>query len=120
MPIINYMYGKIIKNCIKDAFGKEFELKPVSNYLDFFNCLDGFLLENNLKCWEPDLEKNVVHLLIQSLKNSDVLDFLKSENTSLNDEVIESDSSDTLSDNREINSLYSRLCQLDPILALDI
>jgi len=45
MSIINYMYGKIIKNCIKDAFGKEFELKPISNCLDFFNCLDGFLLE---------------------------------------------------------------------------
>jgi len=45
MSIINYKYGKIIKNCIKNAFGKEIELKVIDNYLDFFNYLDGFLLE---------------------------------------------------------------------------
>ena len=45
MSIINYKYGKIIKNCIKDAFSKEIELKQINNYLDFFNYLDGFLLE---------------------------------------------------------------------------
>ena len=39
------MYGKIIKNCIKNAFSKEIELKSINNYLDLFNCLDGFLLE---------------------------------------------------------------------------
>lgn len=45
MPIINYMYGKIIKNCIKDVFSKENELKPICNYLDFINYLDEFLLK---------------------------------------------------------------------------
>ncbi len=45
MSIINYKYGKIIKNCIKNAFGKEIKLKLIDNYLDFFNYLDGFLLK---------------------------------------------------------------------------
>ena len=45
MPIINYQYGKIIKNCIKNAFSKNIELTNMKNYLDFFNYLDGFLLE---------------------------------------------------------------------------
>lgn len=45
MPIINYKYGKIIKNCIKNAFNKNIELTNINNYLDFLNYLDGFLLE---------------------------------------------------------------------------
>lgn len=44
MPIINYKYGNIIKNCIKNVFNKEIELKQINNYLDFINYLDGFLL----------------------------------------------------------------------------
>ena len=45
MSIINYKYGKIIKNCIKNAFNKDIELSNINNHLDFFNYLDGFLLE---------------------------------------------------------------------------
>jgi hypothetical protein len=45
MSIINYKYGKIINNCIKNVFSEEFELKTVNNYLDFINYLDGLLLE---------------------------------------------------------------------------
>jgi hypothetical protein len=45
MPIINYQYGKIIKNCIKNAFSKDIELPNINNYLEFFNYLDGVLLE---------------------------------------------------------------------------
>ena len=70
--------------------------------------IDGFLLKNNLKYWESDLEKNVVYLLIQCLEHSTVIEFLKTDN-SVEDEFKE------LS-----NSLYSRLCQLDPILALGV
>ena len=44
MSIINYKYGKIIKNCIKNAFSKNVELTDMNNYLDFINYLDGFLL----------------------------------------------------------------------------
>jgi len=45
MSIINQMYSKIIKKSIKNAFSKEIELKQINNYLDFINCLDGFLLD---------------------------------------------------------------------------
>ncbi len=44
MSIINYKYGKIIKNCINNAFSKSIELTDMNNYLDFINYLDGFLL----------------------------------------------------------------------------
>jgi len=44
MPIINYKYGNIIKNCLKNVFSQEIELKPINNYLDFINYLDDFLL----------------------------------------------------------------------------
>lgn len=45
MSIINYKYGKIIKNCIKNSFNQNIELSEMNNYLDFVNYLDGFLLE---------------------------------------------------------------------------
>lgn len=44
MSIINYKYGKITKNSIKNVFSKEIELTLLNNYLDFINYLDGFLL----------------------------------------------------------------------------
>jgi len=45
MSIINYQYGKIIKNCIKKSFNQNIEFSKMNNYLDFLNYLDGFLLE---------------------------------------------------------------------------
>lgn len=44
MSIINYQYGKIIKNCIEVSFSKEIKLCKINNYLDFINYLDGFLI----------------------------------------------------------------------------
>lgn len=82
--------------------------------------IDGFLVENNLKYWEPELEKNVVYLLIQSFKNSNVSEFLEAEKSTFSNVILESDVPDKVSENREFNLLYSRLCQLDPILALDV
>jgi len=82
--------------------------------------IDGFLVENNLKYWEPELEKNVVYLLIQSLKNFNVSELLEAEKTTSSDVELESNFSDKVSENIEYNLLYSRLCQLDPILALDV
>ncbi|MCW8931021.1 MAG: type VI secretion system protein TssA [Gammaproteobacteria bacterium] len=82
--------------------------------------IDGILLKNNLKCWEPDLEKNVVFLLIQSLKNTNVINFLKTETSTFSDDSQNLDEKSTTYDYREYNQLYSRLCQLDPILALEV
>ncbi len=82
--------------------------------------IDGFLLDKSLKYWEPDLEKNVIYLLIQSLKNSSVMELFKPECTSVSEDSSETDELDVTFGKREINCLYSRLCQLDPILALDI
>ena len=44
MNIINQMYGNIIKKCIENSFKREIQLGSVDNYLDFFKCLDDFLL----------------------------------------------------------------------------
>jgi len=38
------MYGNIIKKCIENSFKREIQLGSVDNYLDFFKCLDDFLL----------------------------------------------------------------------------
>lgn len=43
MSIINYMYGKIIKKYIKDAFISKIGLKSINTHINFFNCLDFFL-----------------------------------------------------------------------------
>ena len=70
--------------------------------------IDGFLQKYNLKYWEPDLEKNVVYLLILCLKNG-------SKNL-----IDETNKIGKNKEHKEINKLYPRLCQLDPILALEI
>ncbi len=62
--------------------------------------IDGFLQKYNLEYWEPELEKNVVHLLFLCIKKSD--------------EIAES-----LIDT-EFTAIYARLCQLDPVRAVDI
>lgn len=69
--------------------------------------IDGFLQKYNLKYWEPDLEKKVVYLLILCLKNG----FINS---------IDEDKTGNNKEHKEINKLYPRLCQLDPILALEV
>ncbi len=85
--------------------------------------INGFLLENNLEYWEPDLEKNIVYLLILLYK--------KPFNNSSNDfcflrEVIEDDTEESMNSknrilsNHDITQLYTRLCHLDPILAIDV
>ncbi len=70
--------------------------------------IDGFLQKYNLKYWEPDLEKNVIYLLILCLKNG-------SKNL-----IDETSMTGKNKEHKEINKLYPRLCQLDPILALEI
>ncbi len=96
--------------------------------------IDGFLQKNNLQCWEPDLEKNVVYLLIQSLKNSSVLEILQgnpvnltqtegcfqADGSSSSKGFLTADETSKTHETKEMNKLYSRLCQLDPVLALDI
>lgn len=70
--------------------------------------IDGFLEKYKLKYWEPELEKNVVHLLylcIKKLDESDKDNSYKIEESQRKSELL---------------TLYSRLCQLDPLLAFDI
>jgi len=91
--------------------------------------VDRFVQKNSLESWEPDLVKNVVYLSMMCLKQ------LQSNFTSLTDEVGLSESrhpglEENVSGNNrrlfnsnnheEINDFYMRLCQLDPVLALDI
>lgn len=45
MSIINQMYSKIIKKSIEDSLKAKIILSSINNYLDFFNYLDGFLLQ---------------------------------------------------------------------------
>jgi len=74
--------------------------------------IDGFLIKNKLIYWEPELEKNVVYLLILSLKNSTALFFDASSEEQQNNTA--------LNEKTEYNQLYSRLCHLDPMLALEL
>ena len=75
--------------------------------------IDRFLMNNRLESWEPDLVKNVVYLIL-----------LCSESDQQRHIEDKSESTNALSDDKhkrnELNQLYSRLCQLDPVLALDI
>ena len=75
--------------------------------------IDRFLMNNGLESWEPDLVKNVVYLIL-----------LCSESDQERHIEDKSESTNVLSDDKhrrnELNQLYSRLCQLDPVLALDI
>ncbi len=100
--------------------------------------IDGFILNNNLQCWEPDLARNVTGLLYQSLKISTDKASLKqaeenqlegsieaSESASIKglDSVLMSQSFQNKLQNNiqnELTQLYTRLCQLDPVLALEI
>jgi hypothetical protein len=45
MSIITQKYSKIIKKSIEDSLKAKIILSSINNYLDFFNYLDGFLLE---------------------------------------------------------------------------
>ena len=75
--------------------------------------IDRFLMNNGLESWEPDLAKNVIYLIL-----------LCSESDQERHIEDKSESTNVLSDDKhrrnELNQLYSRLCQLDPVLALDI
>ncbi|MCP3850236.1 MAG: type VI secretion system protein TssA [Gammaproteobacteria bacterium] len=78
--------------------------------------IDGFLIKNKLTYWESKLEKNVVYLLILSLKNSTTLFFdVPTEDQSDTDE-----NKNSLNEKTEFHQLYSRLCHLDPTLALEL
>ncbi len=75
--------------------------------------IDGFLQTNNLQYWEPELATNVTHLLYLCLNE----DF----NSQRNSESDDSNSANTRADIRaELTMLYARLCQLDPVLALEV
>ena len=82
--------------------------------------IDGFLQTNNLQYWEPELATNVTHLLYQCLN----------EEFSLNEDFNSQSNSDTQADDSmtniradiraELTVLYTRLCQLDPVRALEV
>ena len=73
--------------------------------------IDGFLQTNNLQYWEPELATNVTHLLYQCL-NEDFNSQINSDN--------QPDDSNITNIRSELTILYSRLCQLDPVLALEV
>ena len=73
--------------------------------------IDGFLQTNNLQYWEPELATNVTHLLYQCL-NEDFNSQINSDN--------QSDDSNITNIRSELTMLYTRLCQLDPVRALEV
>jgi len=101
--------------------------------LSILHDIDGFIQKNNLQYWEPDLARNVTCLLYQNLKNSlkNSADYqhYPADSTQL-DNADNSASSGSNSNSSignsstliqtELAQLYSRLCQMDPVLALEI
>lgn len=73
--------------------------------------IDGFLQTNNLQYWEPELATNVTHLLYLSLNEN-----LNSQRNSDS----QTDDSNITNIRSELMTLYTRLCQLDPVLALEV
>ncbi len=104
---------EVQSNLRKKTFWKYYLAKfcydNAQNKLAFFLLkeIDGIFLKNKLEYWEPDLEKNIVYLLIRTYRNRSQAENLE--------EISNTDNFE-----KEISQLYSRLCQLDPILALDV
>jgi hypothetical protein len=76
--------------------------------------IDRFLQKNNLEYWEPDLEKNVVYLLLLTYGSANSCSANNLSSTDTDDEPQKTEG------NKEYDILYSRLCQLDPVLALGL
>lgn len=104
-------------------FCSENNLEQLS--LSILKDIDGFIQKNNLQYWEPDLARNVTYLLYQCLKNSlmNTADYISDNmhsdktDTSANSGLISNGSTMMQT---ELAKLYSRLCQMDPVLTLEI